>query len=472
MIPANRPIDVVDGMQPALEAMSKADESPTDRPRIPSMEKILSSEPVARVSEVWGRDNVKEALRVILDGIRRADGTTDVSMESLAREADVRISSALRPTLRRVINGAGVIIHTNLGRSPVDTAAWGRGGAIVARYSNLEFDLASGTRGKRHLHVDHLAAQLFGCEGALLVNNNAAAVLLVLAAHARGREVVVSRGELVEIGGSFRVPDVIEQGGAKLREVGTTNRTRASDYEAATGRKTGALLQVHQSNFQIVGFTEAPRTEDLARVAAKRKVPLVVDEGSGRVIDLSRYGFRSEPTIRELFEAGADIVTCSTDKLIGSVQGGLILGSRKHLELCARHPLMRAFRPGKESFTMLGEALLSFLRGAHEREIPIYRMLSTDVGALRARAEALARGQGLQVVATRCALGGGTTPQESIPSVGLHVEGSASGLHETFRSLSTPVVGRVVDDRFVIDLRTVLPEEDDELAAMIEEARS
>jgi L-seryl-tRNA(Ser) seleniumtransferase len=319
--------------------------------------------------------------------------------------------------------------------------------------------------------VSALAARLFGCEAALLVNNNAAAVLLVLAALARGREVVVSRGELVEIGGSFRVPDVIEQGGAKLREVGTTNRTRAADYEAALSRRTGALLQVHQSNFQIVGFTEAPRLEDLAAVAAKKKVPLVVDEGSGRVVDLARYGFRSEPTIRELFQAGADVVTCSADKLIGAVQGGLILGSKRHLDLCAKHPLMRAFRPGKESFAVIGATLVSFLRGAHESEIPIYQMLSASIETLRSRAESLAKGSEARIVATECALGGGTTPDESIPSIGLQIDGNPNELHRRFRTLRLPVIGRIVDDRFVIDLRTVLPEEDGDLAAALAEAR-
>lgn len=442
------------------------------RPRIPSMERLLSSAVMSRVSDAWGRDNVKDALRRILDEVRRSARASDVSPESLATEVERRLSGAFRPTLRRVINGAGVIIHTNLGRSPVSADAWRSAGSLTKGYSNLEFDLALGARGKRHLHISDLAAQLFGCEAALLVNNNAAAVLLVLAALARGKEVIVSRGELVEIGGSFRVPDVIEQGGAKLREVGTTNRTRAGDYETAVSRKTGALLKVHQSNFQIVGFTEAPRTEELAGVAARKKIPLVVDEGSGRVVDLGRYGFRSEPTIRELFEAGADVVTCSTDKLIGSVQGGLILGTRRHLDLCAKHPLMRAFRPGKESISLLGDALVTFLRGAQEREIPIYRMLSAGIEELRSRSEALATATGACVVLTRCALGGGTTPEETIPSIGLALEGDANELQQRFLALSIPVVGRIVDDRFTLDLRTVLPEEDADLSRMLVEARA
>jgi L-seryl-tRNA(Ser) seleniumtransferase len=445
----------------------------TIRARIPSMERLLSSAAVLRVTESWGRDNVKDVLRRILDEIRGAGrAEEELSTEWLALEAERRLAGSFAPTLRRVINGAGVIIHTNLGRSPVSADAWRDSGSLTTGYSNLEFDLETGTRGKRHHHVSDLAAQLFGCEAALLVNNNAAAVLLVLAALARGKEVIVSRGELVEIGGSFRVPDVIEQGGAKLREVGTTNRTRAGDYEAAVTRRTGALLKVHQSNFQIVGFTEAPRTEELASIAARKKIPLVLDEGSGRVVDLARYSFRSEPTIRELFEAGADVVTCSTDKLIGSVQGGLILGRRKHLDLCAKHPLMRAFRPGKESFSMLGETLVSFLRAAHEREIPIYRMLSTGVDELRTRAEALAPAAGAQVVATRCALGGGTTPEEAMPSVGLALEGDANALQKRFLALTIPVVGRIVEDRFTLDLRTILPEEDAHLARMLGEARA
>jgi len=452
--------------------MKKSDEVSGVRLHIPSMEKILSSEEVSRVSAIWGRDNVKEAIRERLDEVRRSGDESALSTAKLAEETERRLSFRFRPSLRRVINGAGVIIHTNLGRSPVASPSWHRAGELVSRYGNLEFDLETGARGKRHLHVNDLAAELFGCEAALLVNNNAAAVLLALAAIAKGKEVIVSRGELVEIGGSFRVPDVIEQGGAKLREVGTTNRTRAGDYEAAVTRRTGALLQVHQSNFQIVGFTEAPLIEDLARVASKKKVPLVIDEGSGRVVDLAPYGFQSEPTIRELFDAGADVVTCSTDKLIGSTQGGLILGSKACLDLCARHPLMRAFRPGKESFAMITETLSAFLREAHEKEIPIYRMLAAAVSELRSRAEALARDHGVRVVATLCALGGGTTPEEAIPSVGLELDGDASRLQKAFLRLSIPVVGRIVDDRFVLDLRTILPEEDGDLAAMLAEARA
>lgn len=453
-----------DGTKP----MTKLDQQASRR-RIPSMEQLLSDPATHKIREAWGRENVKDALREILDE-HRASAAVDLTATSLAVEAERRLSGMLRMTLRKAINGAGVIIHTNLGRSPIAQEAWSSASALVSGYSNLEFDLLTGGRGKRHLHVADLAARLFGCESALLVNNNAAAVLLVLAALSKGKDVVVSRSELVEIGGSFRVPDVIEQGGAKLREVGTTNRTRASDYEDAVSRRTGALLQVHQSNFQIVGFTEAPRIEDLVRVAEKKKVPLVVDQGSGRVVDLSKYGFRSEPTIRELFEAGVDVVTCSTDKLLGASQGGLILGSRRYLDLCAKHPLMRAFRPGKESFAVVGEALVSFLKGAEEREIPIYRMLATPISELRQRAERLAEKAATRVVATECALGGGTTPDETVPSVGIQFDGKPNELQLRFLALGTPVVGRIIDDRFVIDLRAVLPEQDAELAAAIAEA--
>src|SRR5205085_4061593 len=279
-------------------------------------------------------------------------------------------------------NATGILIHTNLGRSPIDKTIWDAAQDVVRGYSNLEFDLDRGERGARDEHLSSLCQSLFGCEAAILTNNNAAGTLLVLASVAAKKEVIVSRGELVEIGGAFRVPDVIQQGGAKLREVGTTNRTRARDYADAVGRKTAAMLRVHRSNFTIVGFTETPSVEDLVEVARAKKVPLLYDEGSGRVVDLHPYGFSVESTLADLIAQGVDVVTCSTDKLIGATQGGLILGREEFVAKCRRHPLMRALRAGKESYAVIGETLRAFATSKHELVVPIYRMLATSVEEL------------------------------------------------------------------------------------------
>ena len=421
------------------------------------MERILTSAALAPLIEEFGRDRVRDAAAAHLAVLRQSqsafdeDGAVAAVHESLSRD----VSS----TLRRVINGSGVIIHTNLGRSPIDDAIWSEAREIVRGYSNLEFDLDRGDRGARDEHLGALCASLFGCEAAILTNNNAAGTLLALAAVAGGREVIVSRGELVEIGGAFRVPDVIQQGGAKLREVGTTNRTRARDYADAVSRKTAAILRVHRSNFDIVGFTETPSIDELVGVARQKKVPMLYDEGSGRVVDLSRYGFARASTIRELIASGVDAVTCSTDKLIGATQGGLILGRAEIVEKCSRHPLMRALRAGKESYAIIAATLRAFATGKHEERIAIYRMLAMPIESMRTRAEELARGTSARVVVSDCALGGGTTPTETISSLAIEVQGNADELQARFLANDPPIVGRIQNDRFTVEVRTLL--EDD-----------
>jgi L-seryl-tRNA(Ser) seleniumtransferase len=426
---------------------------------IPSVERILSSDSFAGLVRDFGRERTKSAVVDHLSQIR-------VSREAY-HEADAIhevkrfLTSATTSTLRRLINASGVIIHTNLGRSPIDPSIWSAAQEVVAGYSNLEFDVDRGERGARDTHLESLCSALFGCEAAILTNNNAAATLLVLASIAAKKEVIVSRGELVEIGGAFRVPDVIQQGGAKLREVGTTNRTRASDYAGAISKKSAAILKVHRSNFDIVGFTETPRVEELIEVAHAKKIPMLYDEGSGRVVDLAKYGFASAPTIRELIATGVDVVTCSTDKLIGATQGGLILGKREIVDRCRRHPLMRALRAGKESYAVVAETLRAFATGKHEERIAIYRMLSMSIEELRARASKLSA----NIVESQCALGGGTTPTETIPSIAIAVEGNASQLYETF--LARGIVGRVQNDIFTIEVRTLLDEDLDEVATAL-----
>jgi L-seryl-tRNA(Ser) seleniumtransferase len=434
--------------------------------RIPSVERLLASEPFLPLIEGWGRSEVKKRLVEQLDSFRREpDGLTadEGEIAILVRE---RIDRSFSSSLRRAINGTGIVIHTNMGRSPIDARVWASAAELTTGYSNLELDLETGRRGRREGHLAEIASRLFGCESAVLVNNNASAVLLLLAATARDREVVVSRGELVEIGGSFRVPDVIVQGGARLREVGTTNRTRAGDYTTACGPQTAAFLRVHRSNFQIVGFTESPSIEEMVAASKQSGVPLFYDEGTGRAVDLAPYGFEGEETIRQLFEAGVDVVTCSTDKLIGATQGGLILGPREIIEQCARHPLMRALRVGKESYAIVAETLRAFLAGKHEELVPIYRMIASPIETLRERAAAIAAASGGTVIETRAALGGGTTPTESIASAGVAFSppDGPDALREGLLRWPCPILARIDEGRLIIDVRTIDRADDDQVA--------
>jgi L-seryl-tRNA(Ser) seleniumtransferase len=437
---------------------------------IPSVERILTAASFAPLVEAFGRERVKEAVVEHLATLRAERAPYDERAAADAVQSTVSIATA--STLRRTINGTGVIIHTNLGRSPIDPAIWSEAAAIVTGYSNLEFDLESGERGARDGHLTNVCRALFGCEAAILTNNNAAGTMLLLASVAAGREVIVSRGELVEIGGAFRVPDVIQQGGAKLREVGTTNRTRARDYSDAISRRTAAMLRVHRSNFDIVGFTETPQIAELIDVARAKKVPLLYDEGSGRPVDLSRYGFAPAPTIAELLAQGVDVVTCSTDKLLGATQGGLILGREDLIEKCRRHPLMRALRVGKETYAIVAATLRAFATGRHEERIPIYRMLAAPLDLLRARGEHVIRDTSARLVDSRCALGGGTTPTETIPSIAIEVAGDANALQARFLRNDTPIAGRIQNDRFTIDLRTLLESDLTSVAAALRESLS
>ena len=420
---------------------------------IPSVDRILAAAAFGPLIRDFGRERVKDALAEHLAALRAARGAYDEAEAATAVAASV--AAATRSTLRRVINGSGIIIHTNLGRSPIHPAIWQEAAAITSGYSNLEFDLEEGARGARDEHLTQICRTLFGCEAAVLTNNNASGTMLVLAALAAGKEVIVSRGELVEIGGAFRVPDVIRQGGAELREVGTTNRTRARDYAEAVTRKTAAMLRVHRSNFEIVGFTETPTVAELVDVARKAKLPLLYDEGSGRVVDIHQYGFSAGETIAELIALGVDVVSCSTDKLIGATQGGLILGREELVAKCRRHPLMRALRVGKETYAIVAATLHAFATQKHEEHVPVYRMLSASLELLRARAELLVRDTRCRIVDSRCALGGGTTPTETIASIAVEVPGNASELQSRFLRNDPPIVGRVHDDAFTLDVRTL-----------------
>jgi L-seryl-tRNA(Ser) seleniumtransferase len=375
---------------------------------------------------------------------------------------DSELASARAPHLRRVINATGVIVHTNLGRAPLAPAAIERIRDVAAGYSNLEYDLAAGGRGSRQEHVTSILRRLTGAQAVLVVNNNAAAVMLALAALAEGREVLVSRGELIEIGDGFRIPDVLERSGVRLREVGTTNRTRVSDYEAAIGPDTAVLLRVHQSNFRVVGFTEQPALDELALVAQSHKLTLVDDLGSGALIDIG-----DEPTARASLAAGADLVCFSGDKLLGGPQSGIIVGRAQLVERLRRHPLQRALRADKLTLAAL-EGTLQLAIDA-PGEIPVVRMLREAPEDVRARATRLATRVGGQVEETVARAGGGSLPVTELPSFACAVE---EQLAARLREADPPVIAVLRDGRTLLDCRTLSDAEVDEVVAAVEATRS
>jgi L-seryl-tRNA(Ser) seleniumtransferase len=382
----------------------------------------------------------------------------------LSERLRAELRATRRPTLRRVLNATGVIVHTNLGRAPLPAAALEHALEAGRGYSNLEYDLGDGTRGSRQDHVAAVLRKLTGAEGALVVNNNAAAMLLALAALAEGREVLVSRGELIEIGDGFRIPDVLIRSGARLVEVGTTNRTRAGDYEQAVNEQTALLLRVHQSNFRVVGFTEQARVKELAAVAHRHDVPLLDDLGSGALVDIS-----DEPTARSSVEAGADLVCFSGDKLLGGPQAGIIVGRGDLVERLRRHPLHRALRIDKLSLAALEGTLLLYLEPERAlREVPVLRMLNEDIAAVRARAGRLAQQLGAEVEETVGKMGGGALPLADLPSFACAIEES---LAAPLRDHTPAVVGRVRDGRLLLDCRTLDDVEADEVAAAVRACR-
>jgi len=382
----------------------------------------------------------------------------------LAARLSAELEEARRPKLRRVLNATGVIVHTNLGRAPLPAAAVERVCDTAAGYSNLEYDLEAGARGSRQDHVAAVLRRLTGAEGALVVNNNAAAVLLALAALAEGREVVVSRGELLEIGDGFRIPDVLARSGARLVEVGTTNRTSAVDYERAIGPETALLLRVHQSNFRMVGFTELPSTAELATVAARHDLPLVDDLGSGALLPL-----QDEPQARDALAAGADLVCFSGDKLLGGPQAGIVVGRSDLVERLRRHPLQRALRADKLTLAALEGTLALYLDPERaRREVPVLRMLNEPVATVQTRAERLAGLTGGTVEETVARVGGGALPLAELPSFACAVDES---LAAPLRQGEPPIVGVVRDGRLLLDCRTLADAEVEEAAASVARAR-
>jgi L-seryl-tRNA(Ser) seleniumtransferase len=428
--------------------------------------------PVDRVLTVLGglpHSLAVEVARAAVEAAREAAAAgTPVDGEAVLADAQSRAAALRRSLLQPVLNATGVLIHTNLGRAPLGAAALAAAGAVAGGYSNLEYRLDEGKRGSRQDHAGALLARAAGAEAALVVNNNAAAVLLVLAALARGRDVVVSRGELVEIGGGFRVPDVMAESGARLVEVGTTNRTRQADYERAVGPETALILKVHASNYRMVGFVESTPVSELATLGP----PVVVDAGSGLLDETTpwlgrRPGWlRDEPGARQCLADGAALVTFSGDKLLGGPQAGVIAGRADLVRVVARHPLARAVRADKVTLAALQQVAIAYLEG-DAASIPLWRMATTTAGALRERAGSLAaRVPGAKVVDTEAVAGGGSLPGLTIPSVGVALElGDPDAALAALRERG--VVARIDDGALVCDLRTVDPGDDDRLAAAL-----
>jgi L-seryl-tRNA(Ser) seleniumtransferase len=453
---------------------------------IPSIEQLRQREAMRALETRYGRTALLDALRAETAGLRDrlASGriaavTVDEAIQEIELGAETRLRTAMRPSLIRVINATGVIVHTNLGRAPLSEAALDRISAVAGGYTNLEYDVARGTRGRRDVHAAQLIARLTGAEAAVVVNNNAAATLLVLAALAGGREVIISRGELVEIGGGFRVPDVMAQSGAVLREVGTTNRTRANDYAAAISDRTALILRVHPSNFKIVGFTERPALEELVALGRRFNVPVAEDLGSGwlgwPLREELPEALRDEPIVSESIGAGADVVCFSGDKLLGGPQAGIIAGRRDALDRIRQHPLMRALRVDKLTYAALEATLEAHAIGRGQDDVPVQRMLRMGQAEIGRRADALAAalnqsGWTARVIDGVSTVGGGSAPGSELPTrlVELQRDGlSADQIEAHLRSLDPPVIARVQDDRLTLDLRTVSVDEQELLVTLL-----
>ncbi len=448
-----------------------------DMRKIPKVDELLRRPALAALAPV----PAAEAVRQELDELRRGMLSGEIQEVPEAEELERRILDRARrnamPSLRGVINGTGVVLHTNLGRACLSEEAARAAYDVARSYSTLEYDVEKGARGLRYTHVEPLLCRLTGAEAAMVVNNNAAAVLLILSALAAGGEVITSRGELVEIGGSFRVPDIMEACGCHLREVGTTNRTHLSDYEKAIGPETKALLKVHTSNFRVVGFTESVPLADLTALAHERGLPMVEDLGSGSLVDLETFGIHGEPTVQASVRAGVDIVSFSGDKLLGGPQAGIILGSREWIAKLRRHPLTRAMRVDKMTLAALEATLRSYADGTAMEQVPVLRMLGTEPEQLRGRAEMLCdlltqAGVQAEVVPEQDQVGGGSVPTQLLPTWAVAVmpaRGTVDGLEQALRRRERPIVGRIAHDRYLLDARTLNQEDFAAIAAAVTE---
>ena len=447
--------------------------------RIPSVDRLLSDERLRALAAEVSHETLAALARERLEDARRGvtDGVAPPPLEVLVEDVCATAARLLGPAPAPVINATGVVLHTNLGRAPLSAAAAEAVARVTSSYSDLELDLEEGARGSRQAHVSGILRHLTGAEAGLVVNNNASAVLLALSAIAYGKEVIVSRGEAVEIGGGFRIPDVLSRSGAVLREVGTTNRTYAADYEDAISAATGALLKVHSSNFVITGFTHETTTGELVEMGARLGVPVIHDLGSGCLLDTARFGLAHEPMVQESVDAGVDLACFSGDKLLGGPQAGIIVGRRESVSRLAGHPLARAMRIDKLSLAALTSTLVHYLKGEAVEAVPVWRMIAAPLDELEAAARRLqdAAGGTGRVERGLSTVGGGSLPGETLPTWLLTIDaadapGGATALAARLRASDPPVVARIEDDRVVIDPRTVLSGQEEPLARALRAA--
>ncbi len=458
---------------------------------LPAVDELLRQESISEAVETYPRTLVVRAVRNVLDRNRQAILNGKVALDSqgfeqanLVKEILAEIQHLASFTLRRVINATGVIVHTNLGRSLLCQDALDRLQLIGSGYSNLEYDLTAGTRGSRYVHAEDILCEITGAESALVVNNNAGAVLLALNTLAQGKEVVVSRGQLVEIGGSFRIPDIMSRSGARLREVGCTNRTHLYDYEAAIGPETALLLDVHASNYQIVGFTAEVGLEELVELGRKHEVPVMQDLGSGCFVDVTPFGLQGEPLVQDTVRSGADVITFSGDKLLGGTQAGIILGRREVIAELRRNPLTRALRVDKLTLAAL-EATLRLYRDENTaiQAIPTLRMIATDQKTLEDRAQGLVKALRasipesieVEIMDGSSMVGGGALPTQTLPTKLVAIsskEASAARLEAHFREYVPPIIGRVEQELFLLDTRTLQPGDEEVIVAAAEQLES
>lgn len=453
---------------------------------LPKVDELLKREDVGALDAAHGRTLTLEALRESLDATRaavRAGQLGEVSADAVAVDAAARLAGKARRSLRRVINATGIVVHTNLGRSPLAETAIEAVAEVARGYSTLEYDVPSGERGSRHVHVEELICRLTGAEAAMAVNNNASAVLLGLAALARRKEAIVSRGQLVEIGGSFRIPDIMRESGAKMVEIGTTNKTHLSDYENAITPRTGLMLKVHTSNYRVIGFTEEVSTADLVALGEKHDIPIFEDQGSGVLIDLARFGLPGEPTIGASVAAGVDLVSASGDKLLGGPQAGILAGKREVIAKLKKHPLARCVRLDKMTLAALEVTLRLYLdEDRLLAEVPTLRMLTMRSDEIETRAGALAaairdvcgESYGVSTQPDVSRAGGGALPMKDIPTtvVALEPRGmSAVALEERLRLGEPGVIARIKDGRVLLDPRTLRADEEPEVVSALVAAR-
>ncbi len=449
--------------------------------KIPQVDELLRQPELLAAAEKWGRDVVRDAARGVIDRLRTAilqGQEPDVTPQAAARVCAQELERGQCASLRPVVNAAGVVLHTNLGRAPLCAQAVEAVTQVAQGYNTLEYDAAQGKRGSRYSHVDGLLCAILGCEGAIVVNNNAAAVLLALSTMVKGREAVVSRGELVEIGGSFRVPEIMEMSGGILREVGTTNKTHPDDYERAICESTAALLKVHTSNYRIVGFAEEVSAADMADIAHKHGVPLIYDLGSGALCDAPRLDLGDEPTVLKAMASGADVICFSGDKLLGGPQAGIIVGKKQYIDAMKKNPLTRALRIDKMTLAAL-EATLRVYQDSERpyRDIPILRMLAQDENALRRTAGDIAAalwdgGVQCEVRPEKGQVGGGSVPTRLLPTFCVAVTDarlSPAALDARLRARDIPIVGRIAHDTYLMDVRTLLEGDGERLIAAVKE---